>query len=64
MAKAIPMEEFHVSIFVRRGLPETELTAIYRTLNRASFRVELRRAVGKVIRRHPALRSIRFTVTC
>ena len=62
MAKAILMDEFHVSVFVPRGLPETEYNTMHRTLTRASFRAELRAAVLKVIRRHPSLRKVRLTV--
>lgn len=63
MAKAILMDEFHVTVFARQGLPEATYTAIRETLDDARFHADLRRAVRDVFRRHPSLRKVRITIS-
>jgi hypothetical protein len=63
MPKLLVIEEFHTTIFVPRGLQESEYRAIRRALNSQRFQAELRRAVGQVIRRHRSLAKIRLTIS-
>ena len=63
MAKAILMDEIHLTVFAPRGLREEEYDAIRRILTDRCFRGDLRRTVGEVVRRYPVLRMIRVSVT-
>ena len=63
MAKAILMDEIHVTLFAPRELREEEYDAIHRTLTDQRFRGHLGQTVGDVVRRYPVLRIIRVTVT-
>jgi hypothetical protein len=62
MPKATLMDEFHVPIYVPRGIPSSESHAIRQGLDHPTFRAELRHAVWAVIRRWPALRKVRVTI--
>jgi hypothetical protein len=63
MGKSILIEEFHVSVFVPRNLPDTECARIRRILNGRRFGTRLRRAIQGVVHRHPVLSKIRITLT-
>jgi len=63
MAKAILMEEFHLTVFAPRGLRESTYDAIRRTLDYRRFQADLSRAVRDVVRQHPSLAKVRITVT-
>ncbi len=55
MPKRIVMEEFHLTVFAPRGLPDAEYDAIQLTLNDAGFQKTLRRAIRRVFRREASL---------
>ena len=55
MAERIVIEEYHLTVLVPRGLPETEAEAIRLTLADPAFEARLRRAVKRVFRREAAL---------
>jgi hypothetical protein len=57
------MEQHHVTVYAPRGLPEAEYEALHRTLNNPRFRVQLLRAVLRVVRRHPSLRKAKEMFT-
>jgi hypothetical protein len=62
VARAILMDEFHLSVFARRGLRAAEYDALRRTLDGAGFRAKLGRAVRGVFRRYPPFKAkIRIT---
>ena len=63
MAKAIVMDEFHLTIYAPRGLPESAYDLLRRALDDPLFRADLRRAIKEVFLRHPPLDTIRFCVT-
>ena len=63
MAKAIVMDEIHLTVFAPRGLREEEYDAIHRALTDRRFRGDLRRTVEEVVRRYPALAKVRVAVT-
>ena len=63
MAKAILIEEFHLSVYAPRGLPESQYAAMRRTLNGRRFQSGLRRAVQGVVLQHPALTKVRVTLS-
>lgn len=63
MTKILLIEQFHLSVFVPRGLGDAAAAAICRTLGGAGFRAALRRAIQDVFRRYPALRHVRVTLT-
>jgi hypothetical protein len=48
---------------VQRGLSSTAQDAIARALTDASFGVELRRAVRRLVRRRPALHKVRVRIS-
>ena len=62
MATAIPMREFHLTIFAPRGLRAAEYDALRRTLDGAGLRAKLGRVVRGVLRR-PSLSKVRVTIT-
>ena len=63
MAKAIMMEEFHLSVFAPRQLPSSEYDGIHQTITNANFRAKLRRAVRAVFRQYPSLTKVKITIT-
>ncbi|MBI3822050.1 MAG: hypothetical protein HY289_05135 [Planctomycetes bacterium] len=56
MTKTILIEEFHVSVCVQIGLPETMYVRARRTLDSRRFQIRLRKAVNGVFRRHSSLK--------
>ena len=63
MRKTILMNQFHIDLYVRRGLREAEYQAIRRTINAKSFVPALRRAVRQTCKTYPALGKVRITVS-
>jgi 2'-5' RNA ligase len=63
MAKALLIEELHLTVFAPGGLPEAEYEAIRRTLDAVRFQADLRRAVRDVLRQYPALSKTRVMIT-
>ena len=55
MARRVLLDEFHVTVYVPAGLPDVETDAIKQALDDAAFRLQLRRAVSAIFRRHAAL---------
>lgn len=60
MAKRILMEEFHLTVFVPRGLREVRYRAIRRAVDSRQLRRDLGRAVRQVFRRYAALDRVRI----
>jgi hypothetical protein len=63
MAKAIVMDEFHLTIFAPRTLPESAHTSLRQALDDPLFRADLRQAIRHTFLRHPPLDTIHFSVT-
>jgi hypothetical protein len=63
MAKGIQIEQFHMSVFAPRKLPEAEYTKIHKTLNRRRFRTLLKRAPRRVCRRYRSLAKVTIKVS-
>jgi hypothetical protein len=63
VARSILMDEFHLTIYVRRGLSPPDCEAIRQALDEPRFLAELRRAVRNVIKGRPSLDKVRVTVT-
>jgi hypothetical protein len=63
MAKAILIDEIHLSVRAPAGLPDAEYVSIRRTLDDRHFRAGLCRAVRAVFRHHPPLARARVTIT-
>jgi hypothetical protein len=61
--RAILIEELHIHLRVRHGLPERAITAAKRTLDTTDFLVDLRRAVRSVVRGYASLRHVRVTLS-
>ena len=55
MARMLVIEEFHLTVFVSRDLPDPEADAVRQALGDAAFEARLRRAVRRAFRRFPAL---------
>jgi hypothetical protein len=63
MATAILMDQFHLTVFVPRGLRAAGYDAIRRTLDGAGFRTRPGRAVRGVFRRYPSLTKAKIRIT-
>jgi hypothetical protein len=63
VAKAILMDEFHITVYALRGLAPPDYDAICQVLDASRFKVALRRAVRTVLRRHLPWDKVRVTVT-
>ena len=57
------MEEFHLSVYAIRSLPESECDAIRQALDSSQFRQRLKRAVRRVVRRLAPLHKVRVAVS-
>ena len=62
MASTVPIDEFHLTVFVPRGLRAAASRAVRRTLDDARFQGRLRRAIRDVFGRYPSLSQARFTL--
>ena len=58
MAERIVIEEYHLTVLVPRGLPETEAEAIRLTLADPAFEARLRRAVKRIFRGTGSLEKV------
>jgi hypothetical protein len=63
MAEPVLLDEFHMTVYVPRGLPEAAYEAMRRALDRARFQASLARAARGVFRQHPALRRARVALS-
>ena len=63
MAKRIPMEEFHLTLYAPGGLSEPEYEAIRRALDDPRLHAALARAARRVLRRSPPLRPVRVRLS-
>jgi hypothetical protein len=63
MAKAILIDELHVTVRAPHGLPEKEYAAMHRTLRRRPFATQLRQAVRGIVRKYPDLSKARVNVS-
>jgi len=63
MAKRIPMEEFHLTLYAPGGLSEPEYEAIRRALDDPRLHTALARAARRVLRRSPPLSPVRVRLS-
>jgi len=63
MPKTILIEEFHLSVYVPRGLPDAACNAIRRDLNDARFRARLGRTIREFVRQYPSLNQVTVKVS-
>ena len=63
MTKGIVIDEFHLTVFAPRDLPELEYEASRRTLDDRRFQGDLRRAVRDVARQYPSLGKVRVRLS-
>ena len=63
VAKDVLIEEFHVGVFVPRGLREEEEGAIRRRLDSRRFRSRLERTVRGFFRRYRSLHQVRLKLS-
>jgi hypothetical protein len=61
--RRIVLDEFHITVYVARKLPDKDCLRIRRTLKAESFHRELHRAVRQVMRRYPSLRHARMVIS-
>ena len=57
------LDAWHLQLFVASSEPDAAVEAIRRTLDRRGFRLRLRRAVRRLLRRHPHLARLSVTLT-
>jgi hypothetical protein len=57
------LEQFHLDVYIPRGLPGAEVDAMRWTLKSAGFRARLRRTVEVVFRCYPAFRKATFDIS-
>ena len=62
MANWVLMDNFNVSVFIRRNLPRPQVRSIRRTLDGSGFKQNLQKAVQSVFNRYPSLRKTRVSV--
>jgi hypothetical protein len=63
VAKALLMDEFHITVYALHGLAPPDYDAIRQALDASHFKEALRRAVRTVLRRHLPWDKVRVTVT-
>jgi hypothetical protein len=63
MARSILIDEFHLSVYGPRGLPEAEYEDMRRMFDDPAWQAELRHAVRAVFRSRPELRKVKVTLT-
>ena len=63
VAKLLLLDEFHVTVYVKRGLRAAVCASMRRALDSATFQRELRRDVRTALGRYPELRKTRVTIT-
>lgn len=63
MAKNVMIEQYHLDVFIPRGLSEAETNAIRRTLDSARFQVHIVRAVRAVLRKYRSMRKTHIALT-
>lgn len=63
MAKALLMDEFHITVYALRGLAPPDYDAIRQVLDASRFKVALGRAVRAVLRQQLPWDKVRVTVT-
>ena len=63
VAKAILMDEFHITVYALHGLAPPDYDAIRQVLDASHFKVALRRAVRAVLRQYLPWDKVRVTVT-
>jgi hypothetical protein len=56
MTRTMLIEEFHLTVYARRGLRDAEYLAMRRTLDKPQLQRKLRHAVNGVFRRYPTLK--------
>jgi len=62
MPKGILIEQFRLSVFALRKLPNAEYTKIHKTLNRMRFRNRLQRVLRRLFRRYLSLAKVMIKV--
>jgi hypothetical protein len=63
VAKAILIDQFHITVYVLPGLAPSACDAIRQALDEPRFKADLRRAVLPAVRRHLPSDQVRITVT-
>jgi hypothetical protein len=63
VAKALLMDEFHITVYALHGLAPPDYDAIRQALDASHFKAALRRAIRIVMRRHLPWDKVRVTVT-
>jgi hypothetical protein len=63
MAKRMLIEQFHLSVYAPRNLPEDEYEAMHQTLTRRRFRARLQRTMRKVCQRYRTLNKVKVKVS-
>jgi hypothetical protein len=63
VAKALLMDQFHITVYALSGLAPSDYDAIRQALDASRFKLALRRAVRTVLRQHLPWDKVRATVT-
>jgi hypothetical protein len=63
MAKALLMDEFHITVYALHGLAPPDYDAIRQVLDASRFKVALGRGVRAVLRQQLPWDKVRVTVT-
>ncbi len=63
MPKTVLLDEWHLTFRIPVNLPAADVRAVRRVLNSKAFTAAVRRAVSQEVRRRPALKPVRVTVS-
>jgi hypothetical protein len=63
MPKTVMLDEWHVTFRIPKTMPDSDVRAVRRELNSKAFTAAVRRVVSQEVRRRPALKPVRVTVS-
>jgi hypothetical protein len=63
MPKTVLLDEWHVTFRIPSTLPADDVRAVRRVLNSITFTAAVRRMVSQQVKRRPALKPVRVTLT-
>jgi hypothetical protein len=63
MPKTVLLDEWQITFRIPENIPAADVRAVRRVLNSKAFTAAVRRALSQQVRRRPALKPVRVTVS-